>query len=97
MGMSTYVKAFREFDKKWDKMMALKLLCEENKVSYPKEVEDFFGDEVEESEKYLREELNDVDTEKWVKEYSAEMQEGFEIDVKDIPKEVKTIRFVNGF
>jgi len=31
------------------------------------------------------------------REYKAEMEEGFEIDIIDIPKNIKTIRFVNSY
>jgi hypothetical protein len=97
MSMSTYIQAFRDFDSKWNEMMKIKLLCDKNKISYPKEVSDYFGEEAEESQSYLEQELNKIDTKKWTKEWNEDSRQGFEIEVKDIPKEVKTIRFVNSY
>jgi hypothetical protein len=97
MSMSTYVQAFRDMEGEFKKMLSIKKFCDEQKVSYPKEVTAFFGSSVGESEECLKEEMLQVPLDKVLRKYSDDGREGYEIDVKDIPKSVKTIRFVNSW
>jgi hypothetical protein len=92
MSMSTHVVGFRPPDKKWKAMKKLWDACSEAGVDPPKEVEEFFnykppdeaGVEVELPETCL-------------KEYEADMTEGYEIDVTKLPKDVTVIRFYNSW
>ena len=78
-------------DHKIKKMMKIIEDCNDVGVDIPKEIEIVFNkmgidvDDISEGE-------ISVDIKK--KEYNAEMIEGYDVDVKDIPKEVKTIRFI---
>lgn len=95
MGMSTHITAFRDMDSNFKQMLEIKLFCDSRKVSYPKEVTDFFGSLVCENEEYLIESFTEMKVP--TRSYSSDGRKGFEIDVKDIPKEVKTIRFYNSW
>ena len=97
MGMHSYVVAFRDLVGDFEKMLKARKFCDENNLSYPKEVTEYFGKRIKYSEDDLREEMSEVNIDKIVREYSGDMLDGFEIDVKDIPAEVKTIRFVNSY
>lgn len=97
MGMSTHVVGIRDLGGQFQKMMQVKLMCEEANTSYPAEVEEYFGGYVEESEKFLLEEMETVEIEdqSFVTEWKDDMRQGFEIDVSKIPPGIKTIRFYN--
>lgn len=97
MGMSTYVQAFRDMDGEFKRMIEAKEFCDERKLSYPIEVETYFKRCAGENRTYLEAEFLQVNTNLWVKDWKDDCREGFEIEVKDIPTEVKTIRFVNSW
>lgn len=98
MGMSTYVQAFRDMDGEFKRMMEIKKFCDERDVSYPVEVAQYFGSSISESEKYITEEMLQVKLPtSAIEEFRDDMREGIEINVANIPKEVKTIRFVNSY
>ncbi len=100
MSMSTSVVGLRNLDIKFNDMIKLKKMCEKSKVSYPKELIEYFGkNNVGESEEYLKSEMTEIEIEDedFVSAWKAEMQEGFEIEVDKIPKEIKTIRFYNSY
>lgn len=88
MGMSVVGIPERDY---FDKMAELKEKCEELRIEPPKEVKEFFGNMWEEKREILEYEvlIQKIPHRKW----SADMSEGFEIDVKDIPDNIKTIRF----
>ena len=91
MGMSTHVVAFREADEKWHKMKAVWDVCEESGVPIPDAVLGFFdyespdpaGVEIE----IPKHEWTNGDT----------LQDGFEVHLDEIPKDVKVIRFYNSW
>lgn len=91
MGISIHLIGLRDLDGKFQDMVTLKHLCDKNCIAYPKELDDYFRGQTYESEKYLREVLETVPLNK--REFRSDNGEGFEIDVKDIPEEVKTLRF----
>lgn len=88
MGMSTHVYGIRDMDGKYKKMMEVKQFCDSRGVSYPEEVRLYFGHKTE--SEMLEMEIPST-------EYLDDSSQGIEIEVKDIPKEVKTIRFVNSY
>lgn len=95
MSMSTYVQAFRDMDGKFKQMMEVRQFCHERGVSFPKEVTDYFGSLVHESDECIKETMLTVPLR--VSNPAVDMKDVYEIEVADIPKEVKTIRFVNSY
>ena len=98
MSMSMHVSALRDMDGEFKRMLEVKKFCDTNKVSYPKEVTDYFGDEVGplDSEESLRDDLYEIELDDKMKEWSdgpSGYRSGYEIDIADIPTEVKTLRF----
>ena len=95
MGMSTRVVGFvspeNETYKKHAKVLRA---CIEAEISeLPKETAKYFG--TKHPEEYLLEEKLECKIPKH--EYSADMQEGFEIIVSEIPAGVHKIRFTNSW
>lgn len=93
MSMSTHVIGFRPADDKWTKMKAIYDACRAGSVRPPKDVEDFFSDGPPDSRGV------EVAIEKHpcCKEYSDDMRQGFEIDIKKLPPDVTVIRFYNSY
>jgi len=91
MGMSMHVTGFRDLDGKFKKMMKAKQYCDKEGLSYPKEVTEYFGSEIECKDEYIKEQFAEIEIPH--EEWSDDHRDGFEIEVKDIPKEAKTIRF----
>lgn len=91
MGISIHLKGLRDLDGKFKDMLDLKHLCDKTGVNYPKELDDYFRGQTYENEKYLKELLETVSLKK--RDFREDNSEGFEIDLKDIPEEVKTLRF----
>ena len=90
MSMSMYVSGIPEREY-FDKMIELKEKCEELEIGVPDAVKEFFGDYHVESASCLEQEvlLQKVPYRDWGNDHSS----GFEVDVKDIPKNIKTLRF----
>ncbi len=90
MGMSMHVLGIPEREH-FDKMIQLKLQCEELGVSLPEEVKTYFGSYSNETVSCLEHETLFQSVPH--REYNDDHSQGFEIDVKEIPKNIKTIRF----
>jgi hypothetical protein len=90
MGMSMHVIGIPEREH-FDKMIELKEKCDELKVTLPIEISKYFGIYHAETTECLEHEklFQDVPHREWSNSYSN----GFEVDVKDIPDTVETIRF----
>ena len=97
MSMSTHVIVFRNMDDKFEKMLEIKKFCDRMDVSYPEEVEDFFGDFIGYGDSAIKENMATVEIKN--REWSCVdlCAQGIEIDVKDIPSDAKTIRFYNSW
>lgn len=93
MSMSMRIYGYRQPDDKWKKMYRAHEACKAAGVRVPAEVEEFFREGVPETEEI------EVDLSKspGVEEYSADMQEGWEVELEDLPKNIKKIRFVNSY
>jgi len=89
MGMNSNVKGIREPDEKWKKMKAIWANCEAAGVMIPDEVQEYFDYEPPDNLGVV------VDIPH--SRYLAEMHHGFEIKVRDIPKDVTVIRFWNAY
>lgn len=93
MSMSTNVIGFKPPDEKWHKMKAVWDACVAAGIEAPKEVCKFF-EYVGPDESGVEVELQDHDC---CTEYLNDSENGFEIDVKKLPKDVTIIRFWNGW
>jgi len=92
MGMSTSVVGFRPPDEKWQKMKAIWDACTAADTEPPEAVYDFFEGETPDAAGVQ------VDLKgKAAKEWSNEWAQGYEINIKDLPKDVTIIRFYNSW
>ena len=82
MSMSMRVVGLVPVDDKWRAMTAVWDSCSKLKISPPPEVIAYFDDEYPEEEEAI---VVDIKYE----EYSADMRNGFEVDINDLPKDVK--------
>ncbi len=98
MGMSTRIEAFIEdTDPTYQKFKKVLLACNEAGINLPKEAQEYFG--------YTYPELEALNEKLKVKlrlgvhymEYKADMIDGFEIKLSNLPKEITTIRFINSY
>lgn len=85
-------------DEQYKKYLKILKACADANVDLPREIIKYFGveglcvaDAIDEVEKPLK-----VDAEEIKKAWSNSCYEGWEIEVKQIPKEIKTIRFYGG-
>ncbi|MEE9214814.1 MAG: hypothetical protein V3U54_08490 [Thermodesulfobacteriota bacterium] len=104
MGASSNIKGIRDlrqdFDKKWDALQA----CKKAGVLFPKQIQEYFGldgDEdrvLESKECYEDEKLTfNLEGKPGVKVWNAEMEDGFEVDLTKLPKDVTKIRFYTSY
>jgi hypothetical protein len=95
MGMSTSVYGIIPADEKFRKMKAIYDLCEEQGIDIPDEVEDFFdGERPDENGVKIYLTRHEA-----VKEYSNSeyAEEGYNIQLDKLPKDIKIIRVVNSW
>ena len=90
----------KEFDKMWDALQA----CKKAGVLFPKQVQKYFdldGDEdrvLEDKSYYEGTKLTFSLTGKpGVTTWDADMEEGYEVDLTKLPKDVKKIRFYTSY
>lgn len=91
MSMSTHVCGIRPPDEKWKKMKAAFDSCQNAGIEVPDEVWDFFGGERPDEAGVIVALPTDCAT-----EWRAEMQDGYEVDISKLPKDVTVIRFAMG-
>ncbi len=97
MGMSTHVVGIRDLDGKFARMLALKKMCEEMETEYPPKVVEYFGDCIEfDEEDAIRDEMHSVQI-LGVEEYRNDYSEGLEVDLSQLPPDIKKIRFTNSW
>ena len=98
MSMSTHVIGIVPVDAKFRKMWDLRETCIEAGVSLPKEVSEFFrgpdGYDKECDESGMHMEIEKLPC---VKEHNAESEQGYEIDIRELPEDVKIIRVYNSY
>lgn len=98
--MSTHITAFiPDDDPEYQKHKKILLMCNELKVSLPRETSDYFNVKDLYPDLELLEEKLSVKLVKGIhyEEYGKDMEEGFEIDLTKLPKEVTKIRFFNSY
>ena len=93
MGMSTSLIAFKPPDERWHAMKAVWDACTKAGTSIPPEVGRYFEGGVPDPSGVEVSLKNSPAC----KEYRAEMQHGYEVDLTKLPKDVKIIRFVNSY
>lgn len=96
MSMSTHVVGFKPPDDKWKKMKEVWDACEAAGVEPPLKVSNFFNDEPPDA---LGVETSEVELARLgaIREWKAEMREGYEIFIDKLPKDVKVIRVFNSY
>lgn len=97
MSMSTHVKGVRDLDGQFAVVVAAKLACEKAGVGYPQDLVNYFGEEVEESEDYLRQEMETVDISAAIHNYGFDSGDGYEVKLCNLPEGIKAIRFENSW
>lgn len=94
MSMSTYVMGIWPPDDRFKEMLNVYRACEEAGVTIPTEVETFFNDDVpNESGVVTQLKLEDDAVNPW----QGDDASGLEVDLRKLPADVKTIRFVNSW
>jgi hypothetical protein len=88
-GQSLNVCGFRPPDEEWKKMKAIYDACVIASVPIPDEVDIFFdGEPPDETGISI-----DMEEKECCTDYDGDMREGFQIDLKKIPKNIRFIRF----
>lgn len=77
-------------------MKAVYEVCRKAKISLPKEVEDYFGGESPDALGVVVELHRGKDV-CFVREYRADMQNGFEVYLDHLPKDIRILRFYNSY
>lgn len=94
MGMSTKIKAFTpETNERYQKHLKVYRVCTEAGVSLPKETMEYFKD-CDEPEEILETTLVEG---RHYHEWSTDMEEGFEVNINELPVDVAKIRFYNSY
>lgn len=93
MSMSTGVLGFKPADEKFYKMKEVFESCQELGIAPPDEVDDYFDGYGVEGDG-VRVEIEELEC---CTEYKADMENGYEIDITKLPKDVKIIRFYNSY
>jgi hypothetical protein len=93
MSMSTHIVGFRPPDDLWNKMRAIWDACDHANIAIPPEVLRFFNYEPPDAAGVLVR----LEGTAAVNEYSADMSDGFEIDVAKLPPGLTIIRVYNSY
>ncbi len=96
MGMTTSVIGYKQADEKWHKLKAVWDSCKELNLTIPREVLEYFNHEYPHDKPGMKVDIQDTDC---CFKYSNSdyPEDGFEIHVAKIPKNVDIIRFVNSY
>jgi hypothetical protein len=94
--MSTHVIGFRPPDERWLQMKKIWESCINAGIDPPAEVESFFGEDGGPDPAGV---VIDLDNTGCITEYSdADLcQDGIEIDVRKLPKDIYILRFINSY
>ena len=93
MSMSTYVEAIKPADLRFEQMSAIWKACHDAEVSVPKEVELFFEGLPPDPQGVVV----SLQGHPAVKKYQDEFKSGLEVELGELPKDIKIIRFVNSW
>lgn len=92
MGISTHVVGFRRADKKWNNMKKIWDACEAAGVETPRDVLKFFDGEDPGDRPGMEIEIG-----KAITPFKNDREDGFEIEIDELPKDVKVLRFYNSW
>lgn len=95
-GPSLRVTGFQPADEKWEKMAKAYRACLDAGVGVPREVTNFFNSSDPDGP---GREISHAELEKLgaVWQYTAEMVDGFKVDIDRLPKNVKFLRFTASY
>ena len=93
MGMSTHVVGIKPPDKVWKTMKDAYDACVLAKVEVPEEILEFFNHEKPDDAGVIVE----IDDTEAVSEYNEDGVDGFNVDIKKLPRDVTIIRFYNSY
>lgn len=91
--MSTHIVGFRPPDAKWKQMKAVWCACKAAGIPAPDEVCKFFEYEAPD-EKGVSVKLQGTTA---IREWKEDEEEGFEVLIERLPKDVNVIRFYNSY
>jgi hypothetical protein len=93
MSMSTHVVGFKAPDEKWRKMKSVWDTCRDAGVDPPDEVIQYFEGEAPDE----RGVEVDIEGMPCCREWKAEMEDGYEVEITKVPKGVTHVRFYNSY
>ncbi len=93
MSMNSHVYGIKPADEKWEWMKKVYDSCVSAGIDPPVEVTKFFNYESPDDKGVIVE----IEKTNAVEKYNEEMREGFEVDLKKLPKDITIIRFVNSY
>lgn len=91
--MSTYVEAIRPADARFEKMLAVWNACADAGIAAPEEVSRFFDGRPPDPKGVVV----SLSGHPAVKKYEADCASGLEVEIGELPKDIKVIRFVNSW
>lgn len=91
MGMSMHVLFLREKDTRFQQMVAISEACEAAGIKRPRKVDEFFQGSTNHDEALT------INASSALREYSGDMENGYELDVAKIPEGCVRIRFVASY
>lgn len=99
MAMSTKIKGFiSDTNVEYQKHKKVFLACKEAGVDLPKQTAEYFGSDNTDEEDLLEGKLEmKLQLGVHYEEYSADMVEGFEVDLTKLPQGVTKLRFYNSY
>jgi hypothetical protein len=96
MGMSTSVVGFTQPNERWMAMKAVWDACMAAQVDIPAEVERFF-DGIAPEDQGAEVPMRALLASGAVRDWAAEMQHGFEVEVAMLPPDIRLLRFFNSY
>ena len=93
MSHSLHVVGFKPPDEKWKKMKQVYDACVKAGVELPISVDKYFGPKVPDSSGVEVELAGFVTNHESVRDYKEDMENGFEVDLSKLPKDVTILRF----
>ena len=94
MSMSTRIEGVTEPTVKYITMLEINTLCRDNGIQIPKEVSDFFDGSFHPDPAGM---VKDLEGHTCCCKYTADMQQGYEVDLTLIPQDITKIRLINSW
>lgn len=99
MGMSTHVVGYKPRDDEWEAKLKVYNSCIESDTELPDSIQEFFEEVLDNGDDPNETPGSEVDVTKCgaLSVYSADMQNGYDIDISKLPPDVKVIRVYNSY